>query len=167
MREYQKSFPALATVERNWTVCRARQPLPDSTWAVSISRDYTPSSRNLIVSFVKSRCGSHGLAAHVKPRFQFTNQKPGHCDPRNFSSLLSDLISNPTIRRYPFCCGIIWNLGGQVLDFRMDKNFSNVMDGLVVLDLAKVSRRQLERYMGPANTDSFLREHLARTDTAA
>jgi hypothetical protein len=33
--------------------------------------------------------------------------------------------------------------------------------------LANVSRRQLERYMGPANADAFLREHLARRDTAA
>jgi hypothetical protein len=56
-----------------------------------------------------------------------------------------------------------------VLDFSVDKNFSNVVDGLVVLDLGKVSRRQLERYMGTENADRFLREHGMNelTNTAA
>ena len=46
-----------------------------------------------------------------------------------------------------------------MLDFSVDKKFSNVVDGLVVLDLGKVSRRQLERCMGAENADAFLREH--------
>lgn len=51
----------------------------------------------------------------------------------------------------------------------MDKKFSNVVDGLVVLDLGKVSRRQLERYMGAESAGNFLQFHGADqlTNTAA
>jgi putative hemolysin len=174
--EYQKSFLPLLLLWKGIGQYVVRNSRYRTLFGpVSISQDYTPSSRDLIVSFVRSRCGNDDLAAHIKPRSSFRSHKRNSCDPRNFSSLLSDLDElsevvadiEPDHKQIPILLRHYLNLGGQVLDFRVDKNFSNVVDGLVVLNLANVSRRQLERYMGPANADAFLREHLARRDTAA
>jgi putative hemolysin len=176
--EYQKSFFPLLLLWKGIGHYVARNSRYRTLFGpVSISQDYSPSSRDLIVSFVRSRCGNDELAAHIKPHNRFRTYKPGPCDPRNFSSLLSDLDElsevvadiEPDHKKIPILLRHYLNLGGQVLDFRMDKNFSNVVDGLVVLDLAKVSRRQLERYMGTEKADQFLREHGTSqlTDTAA
>jgi hypothetical protein len=124
----------------------------------------------LIVAFLTER-RPDGLAAHIKPRTPFRAPRLGHCDPRNFSSLLSDLDElsevvadiEPDHRGLPVLLRHYLNLGGQILEFNVDRKFSNALDGLVVVDLAGLSRRQLERYMGPANAAIFLREHGATT----
>jgi hypothetical protein len=41
----------------------------------------------------------------------------------------------------------------------VDRKFSNVLDGLIVVDLLKPTHRQLERYMGKTNAAEFLRFH--------
>jgi putative hemolysin len=133
---------------------------------VSISADYTSPSRALIVAFLTER-RPNGLAAHIKPRTPFRAPRLGHCDPRNFSSLLSDLDElsevvadiEPDHRGLPVLLRHYLNLGGRILEFNVDRSFSNALDGLFVLDLVGLSRRQLERYMGRANAEIFLREH--------
>ncbi len=176
--EYQKSFFPLLLLWKGIGHYVARNPRYRVLFGpVSISKDYSPSSRDLIVSFIKSRCANNDLAAHIEPRKPFQIRRPSACDPRNFSSLLSDLDElsevvadiEPDGKKIPVLLRHYLNLGGQILDFNVDRKFANVLDGLVVLDLAKVSRRQLERYMGAENADGFLRMHAAGrlTDTAA
>jgi putative hemolysin len=166
--EYQKSFFPLLLLWKGIGHYAARNPRYRILFGpVSISKGYSASSRDLIVSFVRSRCGNEDLAAHIEPRQPLRRHKPSACDPRNFSTLLSDLDElsevvadiEPDHKKIPILLRHYLNLGGQVLDFSMDRKFSNVVDGLVVLDLRKVSRRQLERYMGTENAAAFLREH--------
>jgi putative hemolysin len=166
--EYQKSFFPLLLLWKGIGHYVARNPRYRTLFGpVSISKDYTSSSRDLIVSFVRTRCGNDDLAAHIEPRKPLQARKASPCDPRNFSALLADLDElsevvadiEPDRKKLPILLRHYLNLGGQVLDFSVDKKFSNVVDGLVVLDLGKVNRRQLERYMGTENVDAFLREH--------
>jgi putative hemolysin len=166
--EYQKSFFPLLLLWKGIGHYVARNPRYRTLFGpVSISKDYTSSSRDLIVSFVRTRCGNDDLAAHIEPRKPLQARKASPCDPRNFSALLADLDElsevvadiEPDRKKLPILLRHYLNLGGQVLDFSVDKKFSNVVDGLVVLDLGKVNRRQLERYMGTENADAFLREH--------
>jgi putative hemolysin len=176
--EYQKSFFPLLMLWKGIGHYVARNSRYRTLFGpVSISKDYTASSRDLIVSFVRSRCGNNDLAAHIEPRKPLQARRPSPCDPRNFSALLSDVDElsevvadiEPDRKKIPILLRHYLNLGGQVLDFSVDRKFSNVVDGLVVLDLGKVNRRQLERYMGGENADAFLREHGMnhRTNTAA
>ena len=51
-------------------------------------------------------------------------------------------------------------LGGKFLDFNLDQEFSNVIDGLVVVDLLQTDRRVLSFYMGKL-MDQFLDCHRA------
>jgi tryptophan synthase alpha subunit len=90
-------------------------------------------------------------------------------DPDNFSALLENLEElsevvadlEPDHKGLPILLQHYLNLGGQVLDFNVDKKFCNAIDGLVLVDLAKAKRKQLERYMGKADAERFLRQHEA------
>jgi hypothetical protein len=46
-----------------------------------------------------------------------------------------------------------------MLAFNVDSAFSDVVDGLVVVDLMKMSRPQLEKYLGKDGANGFLATH--------
>src|ERR1019366_10064052 len=90
--EYQKGYLPLLLLWKGLGHYVARNPRYRTLFGpVSISKDYSPSSRALIVSFLKSRHRDEILAERVKPRKKFHVRGPRDCDPRNFSSLLSNL----------------------------------------------------------------------------
>jgi len=47
-------------------------------------------------------------------------------------------------------------LGGRLLGFNVDPEFSDTLDGLIVVDLLKTERRLLERYLGKEESALFL-----------
>ena len=47
-------------------------------------------------------------------------------------------------------------IGGEHLAFNVDKNFSDVLDGLVLVDLRKTDPARLETYMGKEGVGRFL-----------
>ena len=50
-------------------------------------------------------------------------------------------------------------LGGRLLGFNVDPEFSNVLDVLIVVDLRRTEPRILARYMGRAGAKSFFSHH--------
>jgi hypothetical protein len=50
-------------------------------------------------------------------------------------------------------------IGGKLLSFNVDRKFSNVLDGLVVVDLRKTEAAVLERYMGREAATRFRQLH--------
>jgi putative hemolysin len=50
-------------------------------------------------------------------------------------------------------------IGGKLLGFNVDRKFSNVLDGLMVVDLRKTEPAVLERYMGREAAMAFRRRH--------
>jgi hypothetical protein len=50
-------------------------------------------------------------------------------------------------------------IGGKVLGFNVDRNFSNVLDGLVVVDLRQTEAAVLDRYMGREQAGKFRQYH--------
>ena len=178
--EYQKSFLPLLLLWKGigHYVARTRR-YRFLFGPVSISAEYSSPSRALIVAYLKSLHGEDGLAEYVKPRRPFRAPRLGHCDPSNFSSLLSNLDElseiiadiEPDHKKLPVLLRHYLNLGGRVVEFNVDRRFSNALDGLLVLDLAKVGRKQLDRFMGSENAGNYLRDLHSRmvpeTDAAA
>ncbi len=131
---------------------------------VSISRDYNASSRALMVNYLRSRHGDLALSDCVRPRKTFRVRRPNGFDARNFASLISDLdeLSGAVAdlesdqKGIPILLQQYLQMGGRILEFSVDRKFSNVLDGLVVVDLAAAKRRQLDRYMGRENAERFL-----------
>jgi hypothetical protein len=50
-------------------------------------------------------------------------------------------------------------IGGKLLGFNVDRKFSNVLDGLMVVDLRKTEPAMLERYMGREAAARFRLKH--------
>jgi hypothetical protein len=50
-------------------------------------------------------------------------------------------------------------IGGELLAFNVDKSFSDVLDGLVRVDLRKTDPARLETYMGKEGVSRFLEHH--------
>jgi hypothetical protein len=47
-------------------------------------------------------------------------------------------------------------LGARVVGFNVDANFSDVVDGMIVVDLTRVEQRELYKYMGRESAEAFL-----------
>jgi hypothetical protein len=58
-------------------------------------------------------------------------------------------------------------LGGTILAFNVDHSFSDVLDGLVMVDLRQTAPALLERYMGKEGATSFFDYHRQLQQRAA
>lgn len=169
--EYQKSFLPLLLLWKGigHYVARTRR-YRFLFGPVSISAEYSSPSQALMVSYLKSLHGEDGLAEYVKPRKPFRAPRLAHCASSNFTSLLSNLDElseiiadiEPDHKKLPVLLRHYLNLGGRVVEFNVDRRFSNALDGLLVLDLPKVGRKQLDRFMGPENAGNYLRDLRSR-----
>jgi len=166
--EYQKSFSALLLLWKGIGRFVGRNPRYRLLFGpVSISREYSEASRALIVAYLKQRCGNGDLARHVEPRRQFRAPRLRGCDPPALATLLenveelSDAVADlePDGKGVPVLLRQYLNCGGEMLAFNVDSAFSDVVDGLVVVDLIKMSRPQLEKYMGKQGAEGFLAAH--------
>jgi hypothetical protein len=50
-------------------------------------------------------------------------------------------------------------LGGRMLSFNVDRNFSNVLDGFVLVDLRQTAPELLRRYLGDDGANAFRAYH--------
>jgi hypothetical protein len=115
----------------------------------------------------ESRCRNERLAAHIQPKRKFRVRAAGEFDPKNFGTLLanvdqlSEVVADlePDHKGVPILLQHYLNLGGQILDFSVDNNFSHALDGLIAVDLARANRRLLERCLGKAGAERFLLCH--------
>ncbi len=166
--EYQKSYIALLLLWKGIGRYVARNPRYRVLFGpVSISREYNPASRALIVSYLKARCGNDELAALVEPKKRFRSRRLRGCDLGLLGSLLanvaelSDVVADvePDGKGIPVLLRQYLNVGGRMLAFNVDHQFSGVLDGLVVVNLATMSRKLLERYLGKPGAENFLNKH--------
>ena len=58
-------------------------------------------------------------------------------------------------------------LGGKFLGFNVDAKFSNVLDGLLMVDLRAAKPELLARYLGKEGSAEFLRLHQAEAVPSA
>jgi hypothetical protein len=135
---------------------------------VSISCDYSVPARQLMTSVLTDHYRIHELAALVKPRtpVAFKPQRFAGLDLRqqsflkdidNLSVLVSDMEQDN--KGVPVLLRHYLNLGGQILAFNRDADFSDVIDGLLLVDLLKTDKKQLQRYMGKEGYDHYLACH--------
>jgi hypothetical protein len=88
----------------------------------------------------------------------------------DISELLMELKSKH--KAIPILLKQYLKLGGKLLGFNIDKDFGNVLDGLIYIDLRETEPRLLQRYMGKLEAQEFFRfhgkiEHLEKNKTNA
>lgn len=163
--EYQRQYLPLLMLWKGIARYLARHPeLAVVFGAVSISSRYNRVSRELIARFFQAREKNHELRAFIKPRRPF---QPDWMRTENSSAELKELddLAGPITdletdsKGVPILIKQYAKLGGRLLSFNVDRNFSSVLDGLVLVDLRQTDPVVLARYMGKKECEAFRRYH--------
>ena len=163
--EHQKSYNALLLLWRGIGAVVAREPRYRKLFGpVSVTGDYRAASRQLIAGYFESRREAPELARLVRPRTPLKGPdwikqvgKALVADVEGLSELVSSLEADR--KGIPVLMRQYLKLGGKLLAFNVDKDFSNALDGLIVVDLLETGRKQLERYLGKQGLADFLAYH--------
>lgn len=166
--EYQRQYAPLLLLWKGIARLVATRPeIPVLFGAVSISNDYNQASREMIYRFFESRMQEDDLAGLIEPRRKFRPALLRQWDCRAMCCALRDLdeLSQPITdveldgKGLPILLRQYAKIGGKLLGFNVDRKFSNVLDGLVVVDLRHTDAAVLERYMGKESAAQFRSIH--------
>jgi len=162
--EHQRNFGALLLLWKGIAQYVARHPRYHVLIGpVSMSAEYRPHSQALLVDFIKRRCFDNQLAQLIKPRRPFrrthslaalSGDLAGLGDLDGLSQLMEKI--EPDGKGMPVLLRQYLKLGARVVGFNVDANFSDVVDGMIVVDLTRVEQRELYKYMGREAAESFL-----------
>lgn len=164
--EYQRNFSPLLLLWKgigNYVVAHPRYKTLFGP--VSISNEYQGASRQIMVAFLRMHEYLPGMAKWVKPRSPFRKEALGAWadddeqmrDIDHVSDVIADLENSE--RGVPILLKQYLKMGGKLLGFNVDPDFSDVVDGLILVDLTKTDPRVLSRYMGKGGLAQFLAYH--------
>ena len=134
---------------------------------VSISADYTSASQQLMVSFLEQNRYAHDWSRWVHPHEpcrpdRKRDYRSGLEHLRNLddvSSFIAEIEADQ--KGVPILLKQYLRLGGRLLGFNVDPEFSNVLDVLIMVDLRRTPARTLARYMGREGSRAFFEFHAA------
>lgn len=155
--EYQKKHSNLLLLWRAVGKFLAAHPHYNILFGpVSISKDYHTVSRNLIVQFLKAHRFDSALSRFVSPRkpYKFrriegiSNQalQTSLLDIDDISLLISELEKDG--KGIPVLLRHYLKINGQLISFSVDKAFSNVVDGLLLVDVPHNDPRLIKWWLG-------------------
>jgi putative hemolysin len=160
--EYQRGFAPLLALWKGIGAYVARNPRYKTLFGpVTISNQYQVMSRELMVTFLERNASLRDWASLISSRnpFQRRSRIPlptaTGFDIEDLSDCVADL--EPTRAGVPLLLRQYLKLGGKLLGFNVDREFSDALDGLIVVDLTKTEPRLLERYLGQAEAAEFLK----------
>ncbi len=168
--EYQRQYAPLLQLWKGIARFVALHPEnPVLFGAVSISNEYSSLSREMIVRYFEKRENEDGgeFSDLVQARTPFRAPMLRRWDCGALCSLLRDLdeLGEPISdveedgKGVPILIKQYMKLGGRLVGFNLDRKFSDVVDGLVIVDLRKTDPPVLERYMGKEGHTAFRRFH--------
>jgi putative hemolysin len=166
--EYQRSFSPLLMLWRGIGHYVAKYPKYKILFGpVSINKEYQSTSRQLMVTFLKIHNYLPDLASKVKARTPFRSKKikgwHKEHSKRIISSIdeVSDVVSDLEWddKGVPILLKQYLKMGGKLLGFNVDPNFSDVLDGLILVDVTKTDPKIMERYMPREKLKEFHKLH--------
>ena len=170
--EYQRSFAPLLLLWKGIGHYVVKYPKYKVLFGpVSISSEYHSMSRHLMVSFLKLHNYLPDMARMVKPKTPYRGRRIKGMDPKNRTMIrsledVSELISEfeSDNKGVPILLKQYLKLGGKLLGFNVDPDFSDVLDGLILVDLTKTDPTILKRYMGDEGLAFFKDYHSDKSD---
>ena len=160
--EYQRGFAPLLALWKGIGAYVAQNPQYKTLFGpVSISNQYQAVSRELMVAFLERNASLLDWASLISSRNPFKRRSGTPLPSSEGFDLedLSDCVADlePTRTGVPVLLRQYLKLGGKLLGFNLDPEFSDALDGLIVVDLTKTEPRLLERYLGKAEAQDFLK----------
>lgn len=171
-REYQKSYAALFLLWKGIAQFVVRHPQYNRLFgAVSMSKTYNPLSLQLLMAFLQLHRSRPDLARLVHAKHPPFVLPPTAWNTSRYSLQGTDVADvaawiaeiDAEQRGIPILLKQYLRLGGRVLGFNRDARFSDVIDGLMLVDLTQTDRPVLERDMGRQGAASFLAYHREKT----
>lgn len=165
--EYQRSYQPLLLLWKGLAEVVARNPKYNRLFGcVSVSGDYQPASRELIVRFMQRHFRHEEFSPMVQARrpprlthvrrMDLSVSEDLFGDPQDVSTLVAEIERDKSI---PVLLKQYLKLGGKLLGFNMDPDFGDCMDGLIMVDLLDTDPRVLARFMGADRVEDFLACH--------
>jgi putative hemolysin len=166
--EYQRQYAPLLLLWKGIARFVAAHPeTPVLFGAVSISNEYSSLSREMIVRYFEQREDGGEFADLIQARTPFRAHRLRRWDCAALCSLLRDLdeLGEPISdveedgKGLPILIKQYAKVGGRLVGFNLDRKFSDVVDGLVIVDLRRTEPSVLERYMGKLGHSRFRNFH--------
>lgn len=165
-REYQREYSPLLLLWKAVGLLVAAEPRYRHLFGcVSISADYTSTTRTLLASFLSANQFTSKLAALVaaKRPLRLPSDHRGVAMAAAVSSLedVDAMVQQIEAggRGMPVLLRQYLALKAKLLGFSVDPDFGNVLDGLVLVDLLGLSPALLARYLGRDGAGRFLAAH--------
>lgn len=161
--EYQRGYAPLLLLWKGIAQYAIRHPEHRLLFGpVSISNDYHPVSQRILVQFLSRHYLASAQRGEAKPRQPVQHaRRPepvlaalAHPD----SPLLDDLLREFEAdgKGMPVLLRQYLKLGGRILGFNVDPEFSRVIDCLLLVDLDAAGEDALSRYMGRDAARAYL-----------
>lgn len=166
--EHQREFSPLLMLWRGIATFVARHPHRHRLLGpVSVSREYQSLSQHILVEFLRHNRMAADLARFVRPRRRLKGRltdalagllrSAAVADLDDVDELITEVESDG--RSMPVLMRQYLKLNARVLGFNRDAAFSDVLDALMLVDLAEVQPMVLTRYMGRQTAAAFLAHH--------
>ncbi len=161
---FQRTFAPLLLLWRGVLTFIARHPRYTVLFGpVSISHDFRPAARDMLLEHLRARCFDWALARWVsarlpprRPRFAEWRH-PDYADflrsEGDVNAALAEIEEGR--REMPVLIRQYLKLGGRIVAFNVDPDFGTVVDGLIVVDLLRAPPRDIARYMGKAAYEAY------------
>lgn len=175
-KEYQRSFAALQLLWRGIGAYVVKYPRYKILFGpVSVNNDYQSSTRQLLAMFLKMNNFQPDLAKLVKARKPMRENLVEKWKARKARLIVDDLAEveslisdvETDLKTIPILLKQYLKLGGKLLGFNVDPAFSDVLDGLILVDLTKSDRKVIDRYMTKEGVDRLLAYHGLKPGPAA
>jgi putative hemolysin len=166
--EYQKSFAPLMLLWKGIGQFIAQRPQYRYLLGpVSISNQYRPLSRALLVTFLSQPARRAAGYEMVRPKRRFDPRKVANTGSLRLMGAVGSIDElnrviadiEPDGKGAPVLLRQYVKMGARALDFNVDPAFGHCVDGLCVLDLLTADRRTVRRYFGEEQLARFLAVH--------
>jgi putative hemolysin len=166
--EYQKAYTSLFLLWKGISMFLGQNPRYRILFGpVSITNEYREASRCMILASMRQTCMADDLVDLVKPKFPPKPPRFSEWCLKEYTEYLNDIDQvagyvaeiEPDGKDIPVLLRQYLKLGGKLLAFNVDPDFSSVVDGLIVVDLLQTSPKILRRYMGNEIAEVFLKYH--------
>ncbi|MEM9752475.1 MAG: lysophospholipid acyltransferase family protein [Planctomycetota bacterium] len=138
---------------------------------VSISARYSDMSKQLLSKYLEAELPARRREHRPKPRPKNPprRRRPRDLDRRAFSAVVGGLEEvNELVgelerdgKPMPVLLRQYLKLNARLLGFNVDPDFGEVLDALLLVDLAEAPKGTLKRYMGERGVDSFHARHVS------
>lgn len=172
-KEYQKTYASLFMLWKGISIYISRNPQYQILFGpVSITNDYNQVSKDMILTTMRLKHMNSRLKHLVKPEKRPKNPSKAEWNLPYYSSIFQDIEQMSECvseieedgKEIPILLRQYIKMGGEILSFNVDPEFSSVIDALIMVDVSKTPMKILKRYMGAEQATEYLKYHGSAQD---